>query len=122
MKMEKFLLTVGVVLLITTSPILGQDNEADGTGEKAPVLPCEEDPFCQRDDWSEEFERICVQTGVATALEARQLEKLIRDSDELQPRLEALAPDKARLYTFRLKSCRSFFVYALQLLDSQETD
>ncbi len=110
------------VLLLASVPAMANGTSADVAGNEVQSLPCAEDPFCQREAWDAEFERICAQTGVATALDATQLQKLISDSDELLPRLESLPPDKARLYSFRLKSCRSFFVYALQLLELKTTD
>ena len=69
--------------------------------------------------WKEEFERICIQTEVATSLSAEQLRKLVSDSDKLLDRLDHLQDPRAKIYIFRLRNCKEFFVYALQL---QELD
>jgi len=119
MTLKFYLLILGVVLLITTAHVVAEGKLVGEMANDVQTLPCEKDPFCQRESWNDEFERICIQTGVATTLEAGQLEKLIRDSDELLPHVQALPPAQARLYTFRLKNCRSFFVYALELQKSK---
>lgn len=114
MSMKYLSLLAGAVLFLASiATALG--NPPGEPGKDQREVACEQDPFCPRKDWKEEFQRICAQTEVATALKAGQLEKLISDSDELLPRLEALPRDQARLYSFRLKNCRGFFVYAQQL-------
>ena len=65
--------------------------------------------------WKEEFERICMQTEVAGTLPAEQLRKLISDSDKLIDRLSRIKDPQAKIYIFRLGSCREFFAYMLQL-------
>ena len=76
---------------------------------------CSNDPACQRSDWKEEFERICTQTELATTFKPEQLQKLISDSDELMARLKGLQDSQVKIYLFRLRNCRNFFIYALQL-------
>ncbi len=69
------------------------------------------------DSWKADFERICAQTEIATSLPEEQLQELIRDADDLLEHLGSLTTPEARVYVFRLKKCRAFFDYALQLRD-----
>jgi len=67
--------------------------------------------------WRQEFERICAQTEIATTLPAAEIRQLIADSDALLERITALGVPEAKVYVFRLRSCRNFFDYALQLTE-----
>ena len=76
-------------------------------------------PFCvatgQADSWKSEFERICAQTEIATSLSPEDLRELISDSDELLEKLGESKDSGAKIYLFRLKNCKAFFEYALQV-------
>lgn len=69
----------------------------------------------EHDSWKVDFERICAQTEIATSLPEPRLQELIRDADNLLEHLGSLPTAEARVYSFRLKKCRAFFDYALQL-------
>jgi hypothetical protein len=79
-----------------------------------PEAPAGGDPS---GSWKAEFERLCAQTEVATTLPTEQLQQLIRDCDRLLERLADLTGPEVRVGVFRLKKCRAFFEYALQLRD-----
>ena len=70
--------------------------------------------------WKQEFERLCAQTQIAASLSAEQLRKLIADSDELLERLGHVEDPQAKVYIFRLRNCREFFAYALDLQERGE--
>ena len=78
--------------------------------------------FCaetgQPDSWKTEFEQICGQTEIATALSPEELRNLISDSDELLEQLEDIEDPGAKIYIFRLRNCKAFFEYALLLGES----
>lgn len=65
--------------------------------------------------WKEEFERICAQTEVASSLPDAEVSKLIEESAALLKRLEAMNDSAVKVYVFRLRKCREFFEYVLQL-------
>ena len=75
--------------------------------------------FCevpgQADSWKSEFERICAQTEIATSLSPQELRELISDSDKLLEKLGESKDSGAKIYLFRLKNCKAFFEYALQV-------
>ena len=69
----------------------------------------------QEQSWKKEFERLCAATEVATTFPNQKLRDLIRDSDALLKKLESLQDSQTKVYVFRLKKCRMFFEFALQL-------
>ena len=69
----------------------------------------------QKLSWKEEFERLCAQTEIAATLPDQQIRDLIKDSDALLERLESLRDRQVKVYVFRLKKCRMFFEFALEL-------
>ena len=113
--MRKSWIMFSIVLVIVISPLAGVCAGADLSNADSRPRNCADDPACRRASWKEEFERICIQTEIATSLTAGQLQKLISDSDELLSRLKRLQNPQAKIYIFRLRNCREFFVYALQL-------
>ena len=81
-------------------------------GEKSAQGPADSQ---QNLSWKEEFERLCAQTEIAATLPDQQIRDLIKDSDALLERLESLRDRQVRVYVFRLKKCRMFFEFALEL-------
>lgn len=65
-------------------------------------------------EWQAEFNRICGQSTMAADLPAEQLERLIKDSNDLLLQLEKIKPEEAKVTIFRLKKSRDFFQYLLQ--------
>lgn len=68
--------------------------------------------------WKDEFERLCAQTEIATSLTNQQIHDLIRDSDALLEKMESVEDPQIRVYLFRLKKCRMFFEFALQVRET----
>ena len=68
--------------------------------------------------WKEEFARLCSQTEVVSTLPDQQVRDLIRDSDALLEKLQTLKDPQTRVYHFRLKKCRQFFEFTLQLREA----
>ena len=69
----------------------------------------------QEQSWKKEFERLCAETEIATTLPNQKIRELIRDSDILLEKLESLQGSQTKVYVFRLKKCKMFFEFALQL-------
>ena len=65
--------------------------------------------------WQDEFERICAQTEIAASLSTEQLQKLVSESDDLLDRLARVEDRRGKVYIFRLRNCRAFFLYTLEL-------
>ncbi len=114
-KITKYLPGFMLVSVINLMTVTGLYADADSSGTAPQPPNCSDDPACQRTSWKEEFERICIQTEIATSLTHEQLRKLISDSDELLIRLQQLDQPQAKIYIFRIRNCREFFAYALQL-------
>jgi len=76
------------------------------------------DPAEDGASWKVRFERICAQIEIAETLTREELEGLIRESDALLEELQILQVPGARVYVFRLRKCRNFFRYTLDLRDS----
>lgn len=72
--------------------------------------------------WKKEFDRICAQTEIATALTAEQLHKLISDSDKLLAQLKTLEDPWAKIYIMRIKKCRDFFEYTIEWQENSLQD
>lgn len=68
--------------------------------------------------WKDEFDRICGQTEDAGSLSAERLRLLLKDSDALLNRLEAVSDPAKKVYVLRLQKCKSFFAYMLALKDA----
>ncbi len=114
-KARKSFTLSGLVFVTSLLMATGICADVDSPGKASQLRNCSDDPACQRASWKEEFERICIQTEIATSLTHEQLRKLISDSDELLIRLQQLDEPQAKIYIFRIRNCREFFAYALQL-------
>ena len=65
--------------------------------------------------WKEDFERLCSLMEEASGLPDGKLTELIEESDHLLKTIEKLDDPQKKIYLFRLKKCRNFFVYSLEL-------
>ena len=65
------------------------------------------------DQWKEEFKRICSYTDASDTLSDEEFETLIKDSDVLIEKLEALDAPEAKVYIFRLKKCRNMYRFII---------
>jgi len=77
--------------------------------------PQDEIAVVEESSWKKEFERLCAETEIATTLPNQKIRDLIRDSDILLEKLESLQGSQTKVYVFRLKKCKMFFEFALQL-------
>ena len=76
----------------------------------ASAIPC-----TAAEPWKEEFDRLCGYTETAGSLPAEELRKILADCDTLLGTLQNLdVPDK-KVYVFRLKKCRNFYQYTIDL-------
>ncbi|NOX20496.1 MAG: hypothetical protein GXO99_04450 [Nitrospirae bacterium] len=71
--------------------------------------------FSAQPEWKEEFEAICSQVVEAENLTDKELTSLIERADALLNKLQKMDLPGKKVYIFRLKKCRSFFEYILQL-------
>jgi hypothetical protein len=78
--------------------------------------------FVGRDNWREEFDRICVHTNVATSLSGEQLNQLIEDSNRLLDILDTLDHPHKKVFILRLRNCREFFKFALEVQKADSPD
>jgi hypothetical protein len=62
-------------------------------------------------DWRDEFERFCALTGSAARLNQTELERLIAESNGLLERIAVEGGAEGKVYLFRLRKCRDFFVF-----------
>ena len=63
----------------------------------------------------EEFDRLCVHTQDAESLSIERLKELVAECDQLQAKIEASDDEKKKLLLFRLKKCRDFLAYIVEL-------
>ena len=118
--MHRKVITICIVVVIAIfSPLpglCGPNGDVAGIGEQAKEesahVPADSQ---QKLSWKEEFERLCAQTGIAATLPDQQIRDLIKDSDALLEKLESLKDRQVRVFVFRLKKCRMFFEYSLEL-------
>ena len=63
----------------------------------------------------EEFDTLCVHTQDAENLSLERLQELVAECDQLQKKIEASDDPKKKLLLFRLKKCRDFLAYIIEL-------
>ncbi len=69
-------------------------------------------------DWHEEFEHICSKVQTDDALSIEELKSLIERSEALLKIIENLDEPSKKMYIFRLKKCKAFFEYLIELKKS----
>lgn len=69
-------------------------------------------------DWHDEFEELCSKVQTAESLTLEEINSLIERVDTLLPKIEASDDPKKKVYIFRLKKCRAFFEYIIELKKS----
>lgn len=65
--------------------------------------------------WHEEFEEICSKVQMGDSLSREELRVLVERADKLVPLIKESTDPKKKVYIFRLKKCRSFFDFTLQM-------
>jgi len=73
----------------------------------------------QEKDWHEEFKYLCSMVDRADSLNMEELNSLIARSDALLKTLETINEPSKKVYIFRLKKCRAFFQYVIELKSRQ---
>ena len=76
----------------------------------------------EKGNWKDRFDEICGKVQIAESLSTEEVQKLIKESEELIKRLQELDQPVKKVYIFRLKKCRSFFQYILQLRESKKEE
>jgi|Deesub1362A_J573_1020465.scaffolds.fasta_scaffold04814_2 hypothetical protein len=72
------------------------------------------------DDWHKEFEYICSRVEVGESLKLEELRALSERADALLKRLEDIQERSKKVYIFRLKKCKAFFEYLIELKTSPD--
>jgi hypothetical protein len=91
--------------------------EIEGRGQAPPLQG--EDPGAierRRTDEKAEFDRLCGQVQNAPNLTVEELEQLIEDCAALTQRLEQSENPQAKIWIQRLKMCRDFFEYSIDVM------
>ncbi len=70
--------------------------------------------------WQEEFEEICSMVQAGDALTKEELNELIERADKLMEEIKKLDIPSKKVYLFRLKKCRKFFEYILELKETEK--
>jgi hypothetical protein len=68
-------------------------------------------------EWQEDFQRLCSQTQVAGDMSYEELTGMLEDCDGLLETIKALNNPRNKVYIFRLKKCRNFYQYTMDLKD-----
>ena len=66
----------------------------------------------------EEFDTLCVHTQDAENLSLEKLRVLVSDCDLLQKKMEESKDTKKKVLLFRLKKCRDFLTYVMEIKQS----
>jgi len=69
-----------------------------------------------RADEKAEFDRICGQVQAAPDLSVEELQLLIEDCNALAKRLEESENPQAKIWIQRLKMCKDFFQYSIDVM------
>lgn len=70
---------------------------------------------CSAQPWKEEFERLCGQAEGAGSLPTDELRKIVADCDKLLETLQQIDTADKKVYIFRLKKCRNFYQYTIEM-------
>jgi len=70
-------------------------------------------------DWHEEFEYICSKVETGDTLNREELKTLIERAGSLLKTIETIDEPSKKVYIFRLKKCKEFFEYLIELKKSQ---
>jgi hypothetical protein len=73
------------------------------------------------EQWQEDFEKLCAYVDNAETFTTEELKGFIADCDELIKKIEVMDTPKKKLYLFRLKKCRNFYKFTLDVKESKET-
>ena len=66
----------------------------------------------------EEFDTLCIHTQETESLSLEKLQDLLKECDQLQKKIEASNDEKKKVMLFRLKKCRDFLTYVMEIKQS----
>jgi len=73
------------------------------------------------DPLQEEFDKLCIYTQDAESLSLEKLQELVVECDQFQKTLEESNHPKKKLLLFRIKKCRNFFAYVIELKQTEKS-
>ena len=71
--------------------------------------------------WEDEFEDICSRVGVADSYSIEELQALIDRSDKLLKKIKASDNKRKKMFIMRLKKCRNFFAFTIDVKQGEES-
>ncbi|RMG70497.1 MAG: hypothetical protein D6710_07205 [Nitrospirae bacterium] len=71
-------------------------------------------------NWKDEFDDICGKVQISETLSTEELKQLIKRAEKLLEELKKLNSPEKKVYIFRLKKCKSFFEYIIELRSQNE--
>jgi len=72
-----------------------------------------------QDDWKKEFDDTCQVTENSEQLGREELQGIIKRCDALKPRIEKLEDPQRKVMLSRLKRCRDFYTYLMDIKESK---
>ena len=69
----------------------------------------------------QEFEALCVHTQAGEDLSLEKLQELVTECDQLKKKIEESSDEKKKLLLFRLKKCRNFLAYLVELKEGENS-
>ena len=73
-------------------------------------------------EWLEDFERLCTRIEDAEDMSTEELEGLVGECGALLNTIGASDNPKKKMYIFRLKKCKNFYQYNIDLKEVEGTD
>jgi hypothetical protein len=70
-------------------------------------------------EWREDFERLCAGIETAEGMSSEELEGAVKECDKLLKTLEEIDNPKKKMFIFRLKKCRNFYQYSIDLKEGK---
>lgn len=72
-------------------------------------------------DWEDEFEDICSKAGDADSYSIEELQALIDRSDKLLKKIKASDNRRKKIFIMRLKKCRNFFAFTIEVKQGENS-
>jgi hypothetical protein len=72
-------------------------------------------------DWKDEVEDICSRTGVADSYSIEELQALIDRSNKLLKKIKASDNRRKKMFIMRLKKCRNFFAFTIDVKQGEKS-
>ena len=72
-------------------------------------------------DWEDDFEDICSRVVAADSYSIEELQALIDRSDKLLKKIKASDNRRNKIFIMRLKKCRNFFAFTIEVKQGEES-